>query len=273
MALRRRIRSASAALGAAANLAVAGAALAAVPAVMTAGLVGETARAGAKVARAAAGESLHVAKDVARVGARTLGTAVTGSDPMPDGHVRTLGGVVRGMMEPPLARHTRRVWADHGHVQVEVAAPAVEEQPEVRRALRRHLERLDGVQWATVNDVVGRVLVVIDDRRVCVEDVVGVVTAIEQARGGRKVFPQRVDHPADLEPLPRRGADRGGGRRGRGRRGHRQGAADPGGQPAHHADHGRCSTPSSGSRTASRRGSARSAPTSSSPAPARSCTR
>ncbi|HEY0402060.1 MAG TPA: HAD-IC family P-type ATPase, partial [Blastococcus sp.] len=100
-----------------------------------------------------------------------------------------------------MARHTRRVWADRGHVHVEVAAPAAEDQAEVRRALRRHLERLDGVEWATVNDVVGRVLVGIDDRRVSVEEVVGVVTAIEQGRGARQVFPQRQDHPADLEPL------------------------------------------------------------------------
>src|SRR6185436_18327086 len=34
-----------------------------------------------------------------------------------------------------------------------------------------------------------------------VEDVVGVVTAVEQARGGKQVFPQHEDHPADLEPL------------------------------------------------------------------------
>jgi cation-transporting ATPase I len=208
MALLRRIGSARGALGAAARLAAAGAVLGAVPAVATVGLVGESARAGARVARAAAGatvtvaeSSLHLAKDAALVGVRAVGTVVTGSDPIPDGHVRQLGDVVKGMVEPPMARHTRRVWAEHGHVQVEVAAPAAEDQPEVRRALRRHLERLDGVQWATVNDVVGRVLVAIDGRRVTVEDVVGVVTSIEQARGGRKVFPQRVDHPADLEPF------------------------------------------------------------------------
>ena len=57
------------------------------------------------------------------------------------------------------------------------------------------------MQWATVNDVLGRVLVAVDSRRVGVEDVVGVVTEIEQARGGTGVFPHRPDHPADLEPL------------------------------------------------------------------------
>ena len=96
--------------------------------------------------------------------------SVTGADPIPDGHVRSIGAAARGMVEPPPARHTRRVWAHHdrghGHVQVEVAAPDAEDQPEVRRALRRQLERLEGVEWATVNDVVGRVLVAVDERRV-----------------------------------------------------------------------------------------------------------
>ena len=52
-----------------------------------------------------------------------------------------------------------------------------------------------------------------------VEDVVGVVTAIEQARGGTQVFPQRQDHPADLEPLLAAVARR--------RRRHRRGRASP----------------------------------------------
>ncbi|MCU1620412.1 MAG: ctpI, partial [Modestobacter sp.] len=208
MALLRRMEAARGAAGACARLAVTAAGLAAAPAVLTAGLLTEPTRVATRLARAAAGstaavagESLHLAKRAAVTGTRAVGTLVTGADPIPDGHVRHLVDVARGMLEPPMARHTRRVWADRGHVHIEVAAPSAEEQPEVRRALRRHLERLDGVQWATVNDVVGRVLVGIDDRRVSVEEVVGVVTAIEQARGGKQVFPQRADHPADLEPL------------------------------------------------------------------------
>src|SRR4051794_38862524 len=216
MALIRRLGAARSAAGAVARrtvdaalgVAVTGAGLAAAPAVLTAGLLGEPTRVATQLARAAAGgtvavagESLHLARRAAVTGTRAVGTVLTGADPIPDGHVRHLADVARGMLEPPLARHTRRVWADKGHVHIEVAAAPAEEQPEVRRALRRHLERLDGVQWATVNDVVGRVLVAIDDRQISVEEVVGVVTAIEQSRGGRQVFPQRQDHPADLEPL------------------------------------------------------------------------
>ena len=52
-----------------------------------------------------------------------------------------------------------------------------------------------------MNDAVGRVLVTFDERRVRVDDVVEVIAAIEQARGGTQVFPLNPDHPADLEPL------------------------------------------------------------------------
>src|SRR3954452_22177495 len=205
MGLLRRVEAARRAVDAGARRAltgaVTGAGLAAVPVVLGAGLLSEPTRAATQLARAAAGGSIAVARKAAVTGTRAVGTVVTGADPIPDGHVRHLADVARGMLEPPMARHTRRVWADRGHVHIEVAAPPAEEQPEVRRALRRHLERLEGVQWASVNDAVGRVLVAIDDRQISVEEVVGVVTAVEQPRGGRQVFPQRQDHPADLEPL------------------------------------------------------------------------
>src|SRR3954449_10716060 len=186
----------------------AGAGLAAAPAVLTTGLlreptrvVGRIARAGADVTAAVAGGSLQLARSAAQTGTRSVGTLVTGANPIPDGHVRSIARVARGMFEPPGARQTRRVFADRGHVALEVAAPSTQDRSELRRALRRQLERLEGVEWATGNDVVGRGLVGIDDRRISVEDVVGVVTAVEQARGSRQVFPARPDHPADLEPL------------------------------------------------------------------------
>ncbi|MGR6964658.1 HAD-IC family P-type ATPase [Geodermatophilus sp. URMC 61] len=191
MALRRRIGSA---LGAAVTLAGAGVVAGAG---VTAGLVGGTAGLVEGPARAV----LSRAHAAAVTGTRAVGTLVTGADPLPDGHLRDIVDTVRGMVEPPPSRHTRRVWADRGRVQVELCVPDAQEAPEVRSALRRHLERLEGVEWATVNDVVGRVLVAFDDRRVTVEDLVGTVTAIEKARGGQGLFPAREDHPADLEPL------------------------------------------------------------------------
>ncbi|MGY1617963.1 cation-translocating P-type ATPase [Geodermatophilus sp. SYSU D00691] len=190
MALSSRIAPVRGVLRTAAGLATGGAALALAPAVVTAGLLGDTARAGARTARS-----------VVESATRRVGTVLTGADPMPDGHVHSLVDAARAMVEPPTTRHTPRVWADRGHVQVELCAPAAEEAPQVRRSLRQALEKLDGVSWATVNDVAGRVLVAIDDRRVGVGDVVAVVSAVEQARGAKQLYPLREDHPADLEPV------------------------------------------------------------------------
>ncbi len=246
MALLRRFEAARDALGAAAGLAVAGAALVTVPAVMTAGLVGETARAGARIARAAAGATATVAEGRCTsrgtslaLGARTVGTVVTGSDPMPDGHVRSLGG--RG----PRAWSSRRSRGTRAGSGLSTVTSRSRSPPRPPRSSPRSAARCagtssasTGVQWATVNGVVGRVLVAIDDRRVSVEDVVGVVTAIEQARGGRKVFPHRADHPADLEPFLAAVLTAAVDTAAVGRRRRGEGAADPGGQPARHADHG-----------------------------------
>ncbi|HET6394619.1 MAG TPA: cation-translocating P-type ATPase [Blastococcus sp.] len=190
MGLLRGIEAARTAAGAAARVGTTGAVLATAPAVLTVGLLAEPTRAAARLART-----------TAETGTRVVGTLVTGANPIPDGHVRSLARAARGMFEPPTARHTRRLSAGPGHVQVEMAVPDTEDRTEIRSALRRHLERLEGVEWATVNDVVGRVLVGIDDRRISAEEVVGVVTAIEQGRGATQVFPRRQDHPADLEPL------------------------------------------------------------------------
>jgi cation-transporting ATPase I len=190
------------------QVAAAGVGLVAGSAVLTAGLVAESTRVGARAARAAAGttvaaatKSTELAKDVGVGAVRVAGSLVAGSDPVGDGGLGRLADVARGMFEPPQARHSRRVWAARGRTHVELAAPTLEGGPEVERALRRHLERLEGVEWAAVNDVVGRVLVAFDSKRISVEDLVGVVTAIERARGGPQVFPQRDEHPADLEPL------------------------------------------------------------------------
>ena len=188
MALPNPVRLARRSIETAVDVATTGTMVAAGSAVLTAGLLTGSARLGVRAARAAvdatstvAGGSFALAKSAAVGGIRLAGTVVTGADPVPDGGVQQLAEVARGMVEPPMARHTRRVWSARGRTHVELAAPAVE--------------------WATVNHVVGRVLVSFDERRIHAEDVVGVVTAIEQARGGKQVFPQRADHPADLEPF------------------------------------------------------------------------
>ncbi len=201
MTLLARLGAARRAASEATHLAVDVAVLAAVPVAVGAGLLGGAAGLTRDVARAGISGSVELTRRAVVHGTRAVGTVVTGADPLPGGHLRDLVGTARGMLEPPDSRHTRRVWGDRDRIQIEVEAPADEEPAEARRSLRRHLERLEGVEWATVNDVLGRVLVAVDTRRIGVDDVIGVVTEVEQARGGTHVFPQRPDHPADLEPL------------------------------------------------------------------------
>ncbi|SFO72303.1 cation-transporting ATPase I [Geodermatophilus dictyosporus] len=220
MSLLPRYGAARAAVSGAARLAVTGAGLAAAPALVGADLLGatvrtsartsvRTVRAAADLSAAVAGRSAGLARSVAAPGVRAVaapgvrvvGRLVTGADPLPTGHVRELAGVVRGMFEPPQARRTPRVWAGPGVVQVEVPEPAPDAPPDAGRALRERLEGLEGVRWAAVNEVVGRVLVAVDERRVGVDDVVGTVGALHEAVAGDSGLPEREDHPADLEPV------------------------------------------------------------------------
>src|SRR3954471_15583310 len=108
MALLRWMGAARRAAGTFARLAVTGAGLAAAPAVLTAGLFAEPTRVATRLARAAAdgtagvaGTAGHVARRAAVTGTRAVGTVATGADPIPDGHVRHLADVARGMLEPP----------------------------------------------------------------------------------------------------------------------------------------------------------------------------
>ena len=194
-------RLARLAAGTALHVTATGIGLAAGTAALAGSLVAPPVRQARATAGAVAESAVYTATVLAKAGARAAGAVVTGVDDATDGNLERLTEAGKAMFEPPDARRSRRVWVSRGRAHLELAAPAVEGGPSVRRTLRRQLERLDGVEWAAVNDAVGRVLVTFDERRVRVDDVVEVITAIEQARGGTQVFPLNPDHPADLEPL------------------------------------------------------------------------
>ena len=69
--------------------------------------------------------------------------------------------------------------------------------------MERELEALEGVDWATVNQTLGRVIVAFDGEQTDVEDIVDVVETVEQARGvSHEEFPaERPDHPGDDAPV------------------------------------------------------------------------
>ncbi|MGY1792516.1 HAD-IC family P-type ATPase [Geodermatophilus sp. SYSU D00525] len=204
MRVLHRAATARRALASTARLAVAGAQVAAAPAVLTAGLLGASSRAAVRTAEdltsRIAGRPVDLTQ-AAVSGVRAAGTLLTGADPLPTGRLRELAQVATGMFEPDGRRHTPRVWADAGLVQVELPECTPGAPPDAGRTLRTRLERLEGVQWATVNEVLGRALVAVDTRRVGVEDVVGTVRALQDADDRRDVLREPADHPADLEPL------------------------------------------------------------------------
>ena len=208
MVLRRLLRPAGRAVDAAAALAGTAAGLALGSATLTAGLAAGTARAGARAVRATTRTSSEIVTDSARVAAaagaetaRLAGFVLRGADPSTTGGPDRIETAARAMFDPDPAPQRPRVWSDGGHAHVEFAAPDGADGSQVGASLRRRLERLDGVDRAAVNDVVGRVLVAFDRRRVGVDDVVGVVAAAARAGGGRQVHRRREEHPADLEPL------------------------------------------------------------------------
>ena len=201
MGLPRPTRLARLAAGAALHATATGVGLAAGTATLAGSLTTSLLTPPARGARAAAESAAHGVSGSATGLVRAAGRFVTGADDAADVTLERIAEAGRSMFDPPTSREHRRVWVSKGRAHLELATPAVEGDPSVRRTLRRHLQRLDGVEWAAVNGVVGRVLVTFDEGRVSVDDVVAVVAAIEQARGGTQVFPLNPDHPADLEPL------------------------------------------------------------------------
>lgn len=75
--------------------------------------------------------------------------------------------------------------------------------PRVAEAPRRAVAGLRGVRWAEVNEVTAQLLVAFDERHVGVEQLLGVVRAVEKDHGAdRDSFSwSRPAHPADDAPL------------------------------------------------------------------------
>ncbi len=126
--------------------------------------------------------------------------------------VSRLAGAVPHLPQlPPLPglslhrqRLSRRCWVGHGRAHVEVRGLDHPEADRLVRDLEGALNRLSGVHWATVNAVLGRVVVDYADGEVSVDDVTATVEAVERLHHrNRDRFPERPDHPGDLEPRQR----------------------------------------------------------------------
>jgi cation-transporting ATPase I len=150
-----------------------------------------------QVSAAAGAATVAAAAAISAVGTSATATRDSAAARMKD-MPEPIGGVGRGRM-------ARRVWTGHGRAHIEVRGVHRADNAAVARQVEASLNGLRGVDWARVNEVLGRVVVAFDDGDVDVDDLVTTVQAVEEAHDlSRERFPRnRPEHPGDLEPLRR----------------------------------------------------------------------
>ncbi|TMM34777.1 MAG: cation-translocating P-type ATPase [Actinobacteria bacterium] len=111
----------------------------------------------------------------------------------------------RALLDLHPERSHRRVWAAHGHAQIEVRGMngSGPQHRRVAASVTERLRGLRGVRWAEVNAVTGQVLVAFEERRVGVGSLLETVRGVEEAQGTRdeNFSWSRPVHPADPTPI------------------------------------------------------------------------
>jgi len=92
-----------------------------------------------------------------------------------------------------------------GHAHIEVRGVRGLGRSGFLTEMRSALERLEGVDWAEVDAIVGRAVVVFDPEALNVDDLIETIETVEDAHGatGERFPHDRPDHPADREPIQR----------------------------------------------------------------------
>ncbi|MGE5288642.1 MAG: HAD-IC family P-type ATPase [Micromonosporaceae bacterium] len=105
----------------------------------------------------------------------------------------------------PAGRRQRRNWVRGGRAHIEVKGAHLPDKVDFVRHVEDELARLEGVHWAEVNAIAGRVVVAFDPEQVGVGSLIEVVEGLEEAHDlAAERFPHdRPEHPADVEPLQR----------------------------------------------------------------------
>jgi len=111
----------------------------------------------------------------------------------------------RALLDLHPERARRRVWAGHGHAQIEVRGMtgSGSRHRRVAASVTDRLRRLRGVRWAEVNAVTGQVLVAFEEGRVNVGGLLETVRGVEEAQGTREenFSWSRPVHPSDPTPV------------------------------------------------------------------------
>jgi cation-transporting P-type ATPase I len=102
-------------------------------------------------------------------------------------------------------RHRRATVSRDGHAHIEVRGVHGPAWSALLSEVRSALERLEGVDWAEVDAIVGRVVIVFDPEALSADDLIATIETVEDVHGARdERFPHdRPDHPADREPIQR----------------------------------------------------------------------
>lgn len=102
-------------------------------------------------------------------------------------------------------RRHRRVVVNENRAHIEVRGGDSSDHAPLRAQLKEALGRLDGVDWAEIDAVVGRAVILFDPEAIELDDLLSVVEDVEEAHGvAEERFPHdRADHPADPQPIQR----------------------------------------------------------------------
>ncbi len=97
----------------------------------------------------------------------------------------------------------RMTVSEDGHAHIEVRGAHLPEHEALAADAKAAIERLDGVEWAEVDAVVGRLVVVFDPAAIDADDLIGTLETVEELHDvADERFPHdRPDHPADRTPI------------------------------------------------------------------------
>ncbi len=112
--------------------------------------------------------------------------------------LRALGETISGK-----GRRHRRLWKGNGRAHIEVRGMHRPDSDHLARQLQKALESVEGIQWAQVNGVIGRVVISFEDDGPGLDQVLEIIEGVEELHDVHDDrFPHtRPELPSDSEPI------------------------------------------------------------------------